>query len=523
MSRALQFDNIQFVTYGAADAFPGKLNPIAAAIRSESEMGGGGGGLLKTIVSVAVAIAVPYFAPAVSAAVFGTSSILASAATGAVLGGVSSAALGGDWKKGALMGGLGGGFNAFAQGNSLMTSVNPAQGTVGFTAPSSNTAVITNTGSGTGVWDAAKGAYIDPTSGSVIPNANIAYGGTVAPDIASQLSSGALASNPAYQSALAANPNLTPAQFLANSMQTGSVTANTFAGGAKALGSSTFYDPNFGTGAFAGAGGTSPAYAGAGQPLGPAYQGTTLNAGADGKPVFNTTTGEPVVQGGNAAPATGADQGYFKTLGSRVTDPSKMADMTLMLTPQIIGSAYAAQAGKEQEKRIQQYEQELKQLEKTDQAAYQVKLKEYNEYVANAKAINPDYWAQQSRNQAQVSGARSLAEGFRDDRFAGLRTPGYGASERRRASLGLSANMGSAYDRGYSTGLNVRNQALASAQSLYPQSPTRSMEGMRNVQSMYDTLDTSRAAAGAGVTKMASYMTYPFLSKDTRDMYRYNG
>lgn len=405
------------------------------------------------------------------------------------------------------MGGLGGGFNAFAQGNSLMTSVNPAQGTVGFTAPSSNTAVITNTGSGTGYFDATKNAFVDPSTGSIIPNANIAYGGTVPPDIASQLSSGATLN----------------AQQVANSMQTGSVTANTFAGGAKALGSGTFYDPNFGTGAFAGAGGTSPAYAGAGQPVGAAYQGTTLNAGADGKPVFNTTTGEPVVQGSTAAPATGADQGYLKTLGSRVTDPSKMADMTLMMTPQIIGSVYASQAGKEQEKRIQQYEQELKQLEKTDQAAYQVKLKEYNEFVANAKAINPDYWAQQSRNQAQVSGARSLAEGFRDDRFAGLRTPGYGASEKRRASLGLSANMGSAYDRGYSTGLNVRNQALSSAQSMYPQSPTRSMEGMRNVQSMYDTLDTSRAMAGAGASKMASYMTYPFLSKDTRDMYRYNG
>jgi hypothetical protein len=44
--------------------------------------------------------------------------------------------------------------------------------------------------------------------------------------------------------------------------------------------------------------------------------------------------------------------------------------------------------------------------------------------------------------------------------------------------------------------------------------------GLKELQSMYGELDTSRALAGQGATKMASYMTYPLLSKDTRDIYR---
>jgi len=239
--------------------------------------------------------------------------------------------------------------------------------------------------------------------------------------------------------------------------------------------------------------------------------------------VFDATSGQPVVQtggGGTATASAAGDQSYFQALKGRVTDPSKMADMTLMMTPQIVGSIYASQAGREQQKRIDEYQAELKRLEGQDQQAYEAKLKEYNDFVAQAKAINPDYWAQQTANAAQVQGAKSLAEGFRDDRFAGLRSPGYGASERRRATLGLTANVGSAYDRGYAGGLDMRNTALSRAQSMYPTAPRGMQAGLKDIASMYSDLDTSRALAGQGATKMASYMTYPLLSKDTRDIYR---
>lgn len=76
------------------------------------------GGALGTIAGIAVSIAVPFVAPAVAGAIFGTSimaslggfgGILATAGTGAVLGGVGAALTGNDWATGALFGGLGAG------------------------------------------------------------------------------------------------------------------------------------------------------------------------------------------------------------------------------------------------------------------------------------------------------------------------------------------------------------------------------------------------------------------------------
>jgi hypothetical protein len=114
MTNQLSFDKIEFVTYGAYDTFPGKLNPIAAAIRGESEMGGGGGGL-KAILGAVVAIAIPFVAPYVATSIFGASVMagsfgtLAAAATGAVLGAANASLTGGDVGRGAIFGGLGGG------------------------------------------------------------------------------------------------------------------------------------------------------------------------------------------------------------------------------------------------------------------------------------------------------------------------------------------------------------------------------------------------------------------------------
>jgi hypothetical protein len=499
MSNQLTFDNIQFVSYGVHDKFPGKLNPIAAAIRGESEMGGGGG-ILKTLVGIAVAIAIPIVAPQIATALGASAAWggLASAGVGAVLGGVTTAAMGGDWKTGALMGGIGGGIGGWQQGMGFTGSSVPVQNATGFTA-GPNSAVITNSGSGTGVWDASKNAFVDPMNGAVVQSQNIAYGGNISADVASKLSSGAM------------DPGA-----LANSMT--NVTANTTLGGARALGATNLYDPRLAAGyggeaVYAGAGANPYSYTGASNKgVDTGVQTTPAGGGTNTAPNIDPKTGLPVEK-----------QGYFQTLGNRVTDPTKLADMTLMAAPQIAGSIYAAQAGKEQQKRIDEYQAELKRLEGQDQAAYQAKLQEYNDFVAQAKAINPDYWAQQTANAAQVSGAKSLAEGFRDDRFAGLRTPGYGASERRRASLGLTANVGSAYDRGYAGGLDMRNTALSRAQSMYPTAPRGMQAGLKEVASMYSDLDTSRAMAGQGATKMATYMTYPLLSKDTRDMYRYNG
>lgn len=483
MTKQITFDNIEFVTYGTRDVFPGKLNPIAAAIRGESEMGGGGG--LKGLLGVVVAIAVPFIAPMVATTVFGSSIMagaisgtLASAATGAVLGAAGAALTGGDIGRGALMGGIGGGFTqgmgGFGSTNNPLFGQATTQN-AGFFGP---TGTVTSAGQGqTGFFGGSNATLVDDAGNVIAQNAdNVA------------------ASQPqTIQATNTSNAGNTlsqqPPQYAGNNVSGASNTLSSGTANPAAPGS-TYY-----TGANAG---QLPGYV--------SNSGANLQGAVAG--------GTPTV-----AP-TAADPGYWATLKSRVTDPTKLADMTLMMTPQVIGGIYASQAGKEQQKRIDEYQAELKRLEGQDQAAYQAKLAEYNDFVAQAKAINPEYWAQQTSNEAQVRGAKALAEGFRDDRFAGLRSPGYGAAERRRATLGLTANVGSAYDRGYATGLDMRNQALSRAQSMYPTAPRGMQAGLKELQSMYGELDTSRALAGQGATKMASYFTYPLLSKDTRDIYR---
>jgi hypothetical protein len=484
MTKQITFGNIEFVTYGTRDMFPGKLNPIAAAIRGESEMGGGGG--LKGLLGVVVAIAVPFIAPMVATTVFGSSIMagaisgtLASAATGAVLGAAGAALTGGDVGRGALMGGIGGGFTqgmgGFGSTNNPLFGQATTQN-AGFFGP---TGTVTNAGqSQTGFFGGPAASGVDDVTNAQLANAQYPNAGA---------SQNLQATNTSNAGNTLSTTN--PPQYANVSGSSGAVNPAT-----SAVDGGTYYSG-----------------ANAGQLPGYVSGGGGVNTG-----VASTAT-----SGANAVtPAAATDPGYWAALKGRVTDPTKLADMTLMMTPQVIGGIYASQAGKEQQKRIDEYQAELKRLEGQDQAAYQAKLAEYNDFVTQAKAINPEYWAQQASNEAQVRGAKALAEGFRDDRFAGLRSPGYGAAERRRATLGLTANVGSAYDRGYAGGLDMRNQALSRAQSMYPTAPRGMQAGLKELQSMYGELDTSRALAGQGATKMASYMTYPLLSKDTRDIYR---
>ena len=114
-----------------------------------------------------------------------------------------------------------------------------------------------------------------------------------------------------------------------------------------------------------------------------------------------------------------------------------------------------------------------------------------------------------SANQANITGARRLAEAYRDAPMAGLRDL---SGERRRDSLALIQNVGTAYNQGYQSGVGLRDQAMRTGYSMIPNAPRTGLEGQRQMAGMYADLDNSRAAAAQGVSQTASYFTYPFLS-----------
>ena len=109
------------------DTMLAHINPREAAMLKH--MGGSGTinpntGLpeyfsLKKFVRAALPIALTFIAPGLGTAIgsaLGASGVGASILGGAIVGGASSALTGGDWKKGALFGGIGGGLGDFAGG-----------------------------------------------------------------------------------------------------------------------------------------------------------------------------------------------------------------------------------------------------------------------------------------------------------------------------------------------------------------------------------------------------------------------
>lgn len=494
MSNSISFDNIDFTP---------KLTPIAAAIQreyGESEMGGGGGGnIFKTIVAVAVAVAIPYFAPKVAASIFGASTMMTNIAAGALMGGAAGA-LGitpGGAGRGALLGGFGAGINTYFSGPTYQggtADVGTGLSTSGATT-TAGAPVTTAAAPGTpGVYDVAPVDYslagaqpaqaLTPTAGGV--------GETLSTAVPSQGVQVASINPNIYGS----GATMTDVPVLARDAQLYSQAAQ------------------------------------AAEPLGAGLRATSLTPieGSFTPGVYNIPRADFSLTGGaqpissfqapsdfTLAPrlgtgATTAPTTYTGELASRFTDPRRLADMTILATPQLIGQIYASQAAKDQQKQIEQYQQQMKAAEGKDEVAYAKAKALYDEAIQNAKNINPNYFAQQSANQANIQGSRRLAESFREGNMAGLRSPAATSAERRRAQLGISQNVGTAYNVGYGQGLSTQRNALQTAASMAPRTSRGYISDMNSLSNMYTGIANQRAAIGQGVGQTASYFTYPFLS-----------
>lgn len=93
---------------------------------------------VKKVVGIVAAVAIPFAAPAIAGAIGLSGAIgatLGSAVTGAVLGGVSSQLTGGDWRRGALLGGLSGGIGGYMQGTPASASAPVTEAVPSYIAP----------------------------------------------------------------------------------------------------------------------------------------------------------------------------------------------------------------------------------------------------------------------------------------------------------------------------------------------------------------------------------------------------
>lgn len=159
------------------------------------------GSPLAAIAGIAISIAVPFIAPAIAGAIFGSSvmaglgGILATAGTGAVLGGVGAAITGGDWKQGALFGALGSGLVQGVGG--FGSTASPLFGSPITGANAVQSAGLLGIGSAAPVGGAAAGV-----AGAAAPAATAGAAGLGITPVAGAL--GASAAAPAAQGGLAA-------------------------------------------------------------------------------------------------------------------------------------------------------------------------------------------------------------------------------------------------------------------------------------------------------------------------------
>lgn len=469
-------------------------------------------GAVKAVVSVVVAVAIPFVAPAIASSIglstaIGTAvgsatagSVIGGALTGAALGATKAAVLGEDVGRGALMGGIGGGVGGYTAAPMQA----PVAATAGGTVPN---AVVTNVGSGTGYWSPELAQYVDPSTGSTIASQNVAYGGFLPPAEMAQLQQGQLSA-----SQLAGVGQTSP---MLQGISANTPTATTGFGPAQ-LGSTAYFSPDIGTGAFAPQTGftnattgatytASPTYAQAGLNI-PASQLATVGGGTTtggvatpGTPTvtaapsaasvvpgapgvtYGTATGATTPVGtvptatGGAAPTT-----YSAALRERLTNPVNMADFTLRAAGMLAGSALAGDGLSDEERQLLQAQtEELRMLQQTNRELFNQRLEQAYNLVGESEYFNPEYFGLQRARRAQLAGAKAKRAGLR-----GL-TGAARESEERRFDLATARDTGTAYDQGFAAGQTGRLQTMQAGLSAMPASFPSSMGDYSNLRSAY--------------------------------------
>jgi hypothetical protein len=211
-----------------------------------------------------------------------------------------------------------------------------------------------------------------------------------------------------------------------------------------------------------------------------------------------------------------------ETLMPTNIDRTKMIDAAIVAAPKAIGTIYAANMESQYDQQIKQYEQELAAMKDKESAAYQEKFAVYQDLLQQAKNFSPESVAQEQANQANINTAKRSDQMTRD---VALGTPGYAtspyaSSEARRFALGATQNVGTAYNQGYTSGLDTKNQMTRNAYNAIPSAPTNYLNNMSGLQNLYGAATQERAEAAKGVGQTLSPFMYPFLSNEGRDRYK---
>ena len=465
------------------DVPPQQRKALVQAMGIRPQGGGGGGGLMA-VVGVAAAIAIPFAAPViaasigaslgVTAATFGMSamagSIVGSAIVGAGLGAITAKVTGQDVGRGALFGGIGGGIGGYTSAANAAQAAGGTAGTAGgaTTAPSA----------------------VDLTGTAVAPTGGMTAGMTQAEMLAAQEAGFGMTQQAQMLAAQDAGLGATL------SSGAGAESAYAYAAPTAGLDTATAGAATAGTG-------TAPAG-------GVSQQQAILNAQDAAVGATPSTSPTAVGYQANTAPTTMLGkfgEGVSKVgteIGKKFTDPKQQADLVLRAAGQIAGTYLADDLPPEQRQLLDQQRAELEQLRTTNNALFQEKLSAAQQLVGNASYFDPEYFGLQRARKTQLAGAQLERDTLAkiSPQRAGLR-----AAEQRRLRLGTSRDTGTAYDMGFTSGVDAQNKQLTAGLNLYPSAPTSALSQGTALMGAYGSAEDRRRKSIADTSKLFGSFT----------------
>ena len=178
-------------------------------------------------------------------------------------------------------------------------------------------------------------------------------------------------------------------------------------------------------------------------------------------------------------------------VASKLTNPETLANAVLQ-----VGGAVAAEAivgtpadqSAETLAAIEQYKAELTALKAKDEAAFNQKMEAAKQYMVQAGYYDPNYFGLQAANKAAITEGRKLRE---FERKAGLREGGVSSGDMRRAALSGSANVQSAFDRGFLSGVDLQNKATSTGVGLIPSGSPNAANAQLGLANFYAGQDSA--------------------------------
>lgn len=185
-----------------------------------------------------------------------------------------------------------------------------------------------------------------------------------------------------------------------------------------------------------------------------------------------------------------------QAVASKLKDPKNLANITMQAASSLAGEALVpegtlAQLSPEEQALIEERKVELTALRDRDLEAYNQAIEISKAYMVQANQIDPTYFAQQEANKSKIDSARTI-RGVEEK--AALDNMSFTDADTRR--LGLDANRlsASAYDKGFSTGLDTRNTFVSAAQDTMP-TASQTVNYSQGLAGLQDVYAGQRAAA----------------------------